>query len=123
MPFPRKPNDLEKKQEDPNNQCIESIKMGFLMGAGVGATFGSCMILIMFAAKKLPRHLLLRSLGSSALKMGGMFGCFMGIGGALRCEEDEIKINKNKNKNINPVFKNSNTNYDISKFYNNNIKF
>ncbi|EAL64383.1 reactive oxygen species modulator [Dictyostelium discoideum AX4] len=112
---------------DANNQCIQSIKMGFLMGAGVGATFGSCIVLIMFAAKKLPRAILMKTLGSSAMKMGGMFGCFMGIGGALRCEVDETKINKNNknnnnnNNNIHSFFKNSNTEYDISKF--NKTKF
>ncbi|KAK5580381.1 hypothetical protein RB653_000397 [Dictyostelium firmibasis] len=127
MPIPRKTE--SRKLEDPGNQCMESIKMGFLMGAGVGATFGSCIVLIMFAAKRLPKSLLTKHLGTSALKMGTMFGCFMGIGGALRCEENE-EINNNNNNNNNKnnnnnysIFKNNNTKYDITKFNNNNIKF
>ncbi|KAN0012229.1 hypothetical protein ACTFIU_007527 [Dictyostelium citrinum] len=127
MPMPRRNENQERKQADAGNQCVESIKMGFLMGAGVGATFGSCMVLIMYAAKRVPKFMLPKVLGSSALKMGGMFGCFMGIGGALRCEDDETKINNknnnssnNNNKNIHSFFNNS-TKYDISKF--NNTKF
>ncbi|KYQ91183.1 reactive oxygen species modulator [Tieghemostelium lacteum] len=93
MPMPKRevhqqtPVEDKKKTVENVNQCWESIKMGFTMGAAVGSVFGFLVGSISLFGRRIKGRMLFFNLGKITLQLAGTFGVFMGIGGALRCEE------------------------------------
>ncbi|KAF2074444.1 hypothetical protein CYY_004261 [Polysphondylium violaceum] len=110
MPMPVKynPNDLPT-----GNKCVEGIKMGFMMGFGVGSSIG--ILASLFQPKK-PFNLFAIRTFRTCLKMGLTFAAFMSIGSLYRCDDADIKnietspfLQQIKNKRLNLNSSNSNT--------------
>ncbi|KAL2915211.1 subunit of TIM23 translocase complex [Polyrhizophydium stewartii] len=71
------------------SQWFEKAKMGFIMGAAVGATtgflYGSYFVL---SVGPPPGKSYLRTIGGHMLQQGGMLGFFLSIGSLIRTEEE-----------------------------------
>ena len=65
--------------------CFDKVKMGFMMGACVGAASGLLMGGFTAFRYGLRGRELVNQVGQVMFQGGGTFGCFMSIGTAIRC--------------------------------------
>eukprot|EP01132_Coremiostelium_polycephalum_P005413 gene5413-6752_t len=80
-------------EQSKQNQCIQGIKMGVMMGGMVGSSFGIIGVGLFGFMRGLRGFTLLTFMGRGALQSGILFAGFMG----LESEKDDQQYNNNNN--------------------------